>query len=168
MGVGRRIILKLILKIWGWKRGVELYGSGQRPMADWCEHGNEPTGTLNVLEFFVTLKTSSCLELITSETASCVAICTERPTIKKNWIEFKLDCHLYRRVPMQNCNLFLRLLRSLHPSSNINLFNRENAPSFVLWVYPISEWAILKLLWNWRWVSHFCIFQILGKSILGQ
>jgi hypothetical protein len=147
---------------------VKLHGSGQRLVADWCEHGTEPTGILNVLDFFVTLKTSSCLELITSETASCMAVCTERHTVKKNWIEFELDYHLYRRVPMQNCNIFLRLLCSLHPSPNINLFNRQNPSSFVLWAYPVPEWAILKLLWNWGWVSHFRIFQILGKSILGQ
>jgi hypothetical protein len=147
---------------------VELYGSGQRPVVDWCEHGNEPTGTLNVLDFFVILKTGSCLELITSETALCMAVYTERPTVRDKWIEFELDYHLCRRVAMNNCDPFLRLLCSLHPASNINLFNRENPSSFVLWAYPVSEWAILKLLWNWGWVSHVCIFQILWRSILWQ
>jgi hypothetical protein len=50
VGVKRRIILKRILEKWGVMGGLDYTDSGQCIMARFCEHGDEPSGSIK-LEF---------------------------------------------------------------------------------------------------------------------
>jgi hypothetical protein len=46
LGVDGRVILELILGKRSGRCGMDAYGSGYEPVADSCEHGNEPSGSI--------------------------------------------------------------------------------------------------------------------------
>jgi hypothetical protein len=47
------IILKHILEKWDWKYGFDSSGSGEGPVGGFCEHGNDPSGSMKFRNFLV-------------------------------------------------------------------------------------------------------------------